>query len=380
MNHLSIYLGKFIIAFYTSILNPLLPSLVHKMQLSLTLAASLVSIFSLMNSFAQPVMGWFEDKLGHTLFLRYSPLWVGIIIGLIGLAPDYKMLILILSLASLGICAFHPASYIQIAQTGSRERSGKISFLLAFTTAGFVLGPIVISSYVSLLGLNNLYLIFIPGLLVTLYLIKDTSANKRAAKLKKEKGQNKDKLNIIKLLPVIGLAFCISSVSMGFFTLLPLFLQEKGSQIISIGLYLTCFSCGCALGPFSGGPLKKRIGLSSIVPLSFFLSLFLILTFLSVANSVFSLLHIFCLGFFIMSPYAILIQMAQERAPEHVGTASALVGGFVWGSGGILVAGMGKVAEFIGIGNVLSALAIFPLLGLTAFLLGLIFNKKGAGP
>jgi hypothetical protein len=81
-----------------------------------------------------------------------------------------------------------------------------------------------------------------------------------------------------------------------------------------------------------------------------------------------------------MSPYAILIQMAQERAPEHLGTSSALVGGFVWGSGGILVAGMGKIAEFIGIGNVLSALAIFPLLGLTAFLLGLIFNKKGAGP
>ena len=77
-----------------------------------------------------------------------------------------------------------------------------------------------------------------------------------------------------------------------------------------------------------------------------------------------------------MCPYAILIQMAQERAPDHLGTASALVGGFVWGSGGILVAGMGKVAEFIGIGNVLSALAVFPFLGMTTFLLGLIYNKQ----
>jgi Na+-transporting NADH:ubiquinone oxidoreductase subunit NqrD len=72
----------------------------------------------------------------------------------------------------------------------------------------------------------------------------------------------------------------------------------------------------------------------------------------------------FFLGLFLMLPFAILIGMAQERAPRYVGTVSSFLGGFVWGCGGVLVIVFARIAELVSIERLLGALVLFPLFSL----------------
>ncbi|HSD50774.1 MAG TPA: MFS transporter, partial [Candidatus Methylomirabilis sp.] len=59
------------------------------------LAAALLTISS---SMIQPVFGWVSDRWGVQWFLPAGILWTGLFMGVVGLAPTYWMLLLVLVL------------------------------------------------------------------------------------------------------------------------------------------------------------------------------------------------------------------------------------------------------------------------------------------
>ena len=140
VENFSLYCAKFLITSYTSILAPLLPLLISQRKLSLTQAGALVSLFSLFNSLPQPLFGWAQDRIGHSLFLCFAPLWVGLFMGVTGLAPNFAWLIVFLLLAGMGICAFHPASFTAVGGVGPDRRAVVISLLLFAAALGYWLG------------------------------------------------------------------------------------------------------------------------------------------------------------------------------------------------------------------------------------------------
>jgi hypothetical protein len=65
-----------------------------------------------------------------------------------------------------------------------------------------------------------------------------------------------------------------------------------------------------------------------------------------------------------MSPVSVLIDMAQERVPQYLGTVSSLLGGFAWGCGGVLFIFFARVAEAVGIEKLIGGLSLLPLINL----------------
>jgi len=65
-----------------------------------------------------------------------------------------------------------------------------------------------------------------------------------------------------------------------------------------------------------------------------------------------------------MLPFSILIDMGQERVPQYLSTVSSLLGGFAWGSGGILIIVFAKIAETVGFENIIRGLIVFPVISL----------------
>jgi len=59
------------------------------------------------------------------------------------------------------------------------------------------------------------------------------------------------------------------------------------------------------------------------------------------------------------APFSILIGMAQEKAPQYVGTVSSFLGGFVWGCGGVLVIFFARIAELTSIEWLLGGLVLY---------------------
>src|SRR5215207_8735736 len=81
---------------YSYVLQAVLPALIPALGLSLGLAGALVTVYQIVASFVQPVVGHLADR-GT---LRW-PAWVGVILsgaaaGLLGLAPHYLLLVLLL--------------------------------------------------------------------------------------------------------------------------------------------------------------------------------------------------------------------------------------------------------------------------------------------
>lgn len=369
MRNFSLYFAKFMITSYTSILPPLLPVLMLDMKLSLTQAGGLVSFFSLFNSILQPLFGWVEDRLGYYRFLCLAPLWVGLFLGALGFAPDFGSLALFLLLAGIGICAFHPASFAAVKGAGSHDRSLIISFLLLAASLGFVAGPSLVTLFVSHFGLEKLYLISIPGILATFALFKIIPKSKEDPR-QGTKGFDYPLGKIIApIFPFFLFVLTVSITAMNLYSFVPIFLRQRGASVGLAGFFLSVFSLGCAVGPLAGSLLAKRMGRFRVLALSAILSVSCLLLFISVQPASIGQMVIFSfLGLFLMFPFSILIGMAQERAPQYVGTVSSFLGGFVWGCGGVLVIFFARIAELMSIEWLLGGLVLFPLFSLALVL------------
>ena len=66
-------------------------------------------------------------------------------------------------------------------------------------------------------------------------------------------------------------------------------------------------------------------------------------------------------GGFLLASNSILVAMAQELAPKNSGLASSLPLGFSWGLAGLFLPPIGYAADQIGMGVVLTYLALLPL-------------------
>jgi len=336
-----------------------------EMHLSLTQTGALVSVFSLFNSLLQPLFGWTQDRIGFYFFLCFAPLWTGIFMGAIGIASSYGFLILFLLLAGLGICAFHPASFASMGKIDPERRAITISFLLMATSLGFVVGPMAISFFVTFFGIHKLYLIAIPGILITLALFKTVEHSKNRPPAGTHNGFYQIKAITISIFPLFAFALCISITLMNLFSFIPFLLRERGAAMTIVGFFLSALALGSAIGPLLGSLMVKHIGRVKVLVISAISSLgFLLLFLLPAIGPILQIIFLSFLGLALMLPFSILIDMGQERVPQYLSTVSSLLGGFAWGSGGILIIVFAKIAETVGFENIIRGLIVFPVISL----------------
>jgi len=111
-------------------LAPLLPLVVAKFNLTLTLAGLLASILNASSAISQPVFGAFADQMRRRVFVVLGPTLTVAAMGLVGLAPSYEVLVVLLLIAGTGTSSFHPqgASTAGYA-SGPRQGTGLSRFV-----------------------------------------------------------------------------------------------------------------------------------------------------------------------------------------------------------------------------------------------------------
>jgi len=358
IEQLLVYAAKFIITAYTSILSPVLPSIKDKLDITLTQVGIIVAFFSLSNSILQPVWGWLEDHFSYYRPLLCSPLLVGVAIGSIGFVNNYWLLILLLFIAGIGISSFHPASFAYMAELKPNNRGMTVSILLLASSLGFVVGPLAITYFMSINGFQTFYLIMIPGILVTLVL--HLHSFKTINKLTKSHiitNRSWNFRNINKSIYVsfiYALAICI--LSMNIFSFVPFILRESSQSMQITGIALSLFALGSATGPIIGIILAKRIGKNKVMLSSTMLAMAFHAFFLTTHHQYFLLGILFFLGVFLMGSYSIIFEIAQNQAGHYVATISSILGGFLWGCGGVSTIVTARFAEAFGLRHMMAGL------------------------
>ena len=84
---------------YLPVLPAILPLLILDNGYSFLAAGLLVTAYNLTSSCTQPVLGWLADKKGFSVSISISLLISGVFIALIGIAGDYRIIMLLAILA-----------------------------------------------------------------------------------------------------------------------------------------------------------------------------------------------------------------------------------------------------------------------------------------
>lgn len=352
-------LGHLVNDMYVGFLPALLPLLILRTGISLTAAAALSSMLSVFTSMAQPVFGHTADRMRRPYLSAFGPLLTAVFFSMIGFADSYGALMVCIVCAGIGTAAFHPQSASLAGRSSGRQSGLGMSLFVTGGNIGYYLGPVVIMSIVTLLGLKYSYIAILPGVIITFFLIRLLPHLPQT--VRQQTAQNP-----IHLIPhqwrtfilLFFISVCRSFVVSGFNTFIPIYLQQRQYAPMMYAAGLTIFGLPGAAGSLLGGSLSDRFGRKTVL----FVSVAGALPFLYLFLKLHGIPALICLGiggFFILSSIPVVIIMAQELLPGRINTASSLVMGLSWGIGGTLVTPLGVVADRFGLSTALTLLITF---------------------
>ena len=121
----TIAFAHFVHDIYTSFLAPLLPLIIEKLSITLSQAGLLSTVMQI-PSLANPFIGLFADNKGLARWLVIlAPTLTAIPMSLIGIAPSYGMLLVLVFVAGISVSLFHvPAPVASGKVFGQIQRPG----------------------------------------------------------------------------------------------------------------------------------------------------------------------------------------------------------------------------------------------------------------
>jgi len=354
--------GHFLNDCYGSFFAPILPLLIDKLSLSLTMASGLASIASITSAVFQPVYGIASDRIRGRLFLVLGPLLSTVCMSLIGVAPNAALVGILLLLAGVGSAAFHPQAVAAAGAVSGGRKGFGISVFIFGGSVGFALGPLAIIGAVHLWGLERSYYAMIPGLLSVLLLglyLKVPSAAVHRGQILSLTAAFKGTQKAMALL--FSIAVIREFTRIAVVTFLPIFLAMQGRSLAAGGITLALFSMAGALGGMVGGSLSDAWGRKTVILASGLLCV-PCLHAMFLTDGLVSLLFLVLAAGTLSGANSVIIALAQELVPSRTGTASSLVMGLGWGVAGVLLIAFGTLAESIGVSQALAIAATLPLL------------------
>ncbi|MBW2092411.1 MAG: MFS transporter [Deltaproteobacteria bacterium] len=373
---LSLTLIHFIGDIYCSFINPLLPVFVDKFSLTLAQVGLLAGISRFLAFIVQPSVGYLADRYQTRFFILGGPLLSIVFIPLGGIAPAFWMLLLFVSLGSIGSSMFHPPTAGMVSTYAGRHFGFSMSLFNLGGTMAFGVGPLLITFIVGSYGLKAAPFSMILGLAVMIYLFLTVPSPQGeglaefgiVGSLKEVFGSVWKPIALMWLVMVLR-----SYAGQSFMTFLPIMFSEEGYSLVSIGLIVSTFTVAGAISGLLAGHFSDKIGYKPIFYFSFILttpSLFLLL-FLP-RSWVYA--GVFLTGFLIMATMPLGVAWAQQLAPRGKSMVSSLMMGLAFGTGGMMAPVTGKLADIYSIRSVLLFIAVLPLLAIS--LVHLIPEKR----
>jgi FSR family fosmidomycin resistance protein-like MFS transporter len=331
--------GHFIHDVYSAFLAPLLPLIIEKLSLTLTMAGSL-SAFMQIPAILNPFIGHLADKFSLRYFVIFAPAITATLISWMGLTPNYFSLALLLIVTGVSVAVFHaPAPAMVGRLSGDRVGRG-MSWFMAGGELGRTLGPLFAVWAVSIWGLNGIYRVSILGWAASVILF---------LRLKDIPGTTNKTSSLRAILPKIMTLFVPLTLVMVFrnfmvvsmTTYLPTYLSTNGYSLFLAGAALSILEFSGVGGALMSGTISDRLGRKSVLLFVAVVSPLLMLAFLYVDGWLL-ILVLLGLGFTSLSTGPVFLAMVQDHFPLNraVGNGIFLSISFLLRSLAMLLVGM----------------------------------------
>lgn len=351
---------------YTAFLAPMLVVFKQTMGLSNT-EAGLLSVFMQEASLVQPLIGGLADRFSVRYFVICAPAVTALAMSLLGVAPSYLALALLLTLTGLSSACIHAVGPVMVGNVSGRRKLGLgMSFWMVGGESGRFIGPLVIGFTITTWGARSTPWLMIGGLVASaalLLILKERAGRK--AEFARQKTSLRDELRGKRKLLAVLVGFVIIHVFMSasLVTYLPILLHDEGDSLWLASVSLSVLQAAGVVGALFGGALSDRLGrrlmlFLAVAPTSVFMFLFL-----ATSGWVrFPLLAL--LGLTSLSVTPVVMALVQESFPHNRALANGFYMALNFVTRSLVVLLVGGLGDLFGLRTAFAICAVVPLLGL----------------
>jgi FSR family fosmidomycin resistance protein-like MFS transporter len=354
---------------YTAFLPSLLPVFIANLALSKT-EAGLLTVFMQGPSLLQPFIGHVADQVSLRYLVILAPAATAAMMSLLGIAPAYGVLALLLVLAGLSSAGIHSVGPVMAGRLSGESLGRGMGFWMVGGELGRTLGPIIIVSALQILTPRGTPWLMLGGVLMSgilLVLLQDVAGRPPEAGAALPWGDALRALGPL-LTPLVGIIIVRSFMVSALTTYLPTFLSEEGSGLFFAGASLSILEGAGVIGALVGGTMSDRLGRRTVLFASMVATPLLMFVFLATDGAVHILL-LLLLGLSALSVGPVIMALVQESLPENRALANGLYMAlsFVLRSGVIVL--IGAIGDWLSLRAAFAVSASAPLLGLPLILL-----------
>ena len=353
----------FIHDIYSSFLSPLLPLLIEKLSMSLTQAGFLSSVMQI-PALLNPYIGILADRISVRYFIILAPALTAVPMSLIGMAPSYGILLILLFITGISIAVFHVPSPVMISRLSGLKKGRGMSFYMTGGEFARAVGPLVAVGAVSLLGLEGFYPIMIFGLAASVWMY----FNFREVPITVDQSR---KLSVLEtwrklryiLLPLTAILLARGFMHASLVFFLPTFIKMETGNLWLAGAALTIFEISGVAGVFAAGSISDRFGRRRILLIALLGAPVSLLIFIGFERWV-RYLSLLLIGFTLLSTSPVMLALVQEHARSSPSAANGffMMASFIARSAIVVVVGF--IGDLIGLRATYFLSAIIGLLAI----------------
>ncbi|MEW6178779.1 MAG: MFS transporter [Chloroflexota bacterium] len=349
---------------YQAFLPPLLPLLIEKFSLIKT-EAGLLSVLMTAPSLFQPFIGYLADRRSLRIFIILTPAITALAMSLLGVTPYYWLAAMLLIIAGLSSASLHATGPVLAGRLSANRLGLGMSLWMVGGELGRTLGPLIIVSAVTTLGIRQTPWLAVGGILVSLwmaYQLRQIPArhpeSQKALPWKKALQTMRPVLIPLSII-LITRALAFVSVS----TYLPTFLTEGGANLMLAGASLSVLEAAGVIGALIAGSLSDRIGRRPMMFLSLLSTSLFIFLLLNVSGWL-QFPVLLGLGFGMLSMTPVVMAIVQESFPENRALANGVYMAVSFVSSSFATLTIGAIGDLFNLRTAYLLSAVLVLVGL----------------
>jgi len=337
---------------YSSFLAPLRPLLLERFGITLA-AASVWDLMQRIPWLLNPFIGMIAERTAARYFVIFTPAITAITMSLLGLAPTFTVVSVLLFVMGVSSAVFHVPSPVMVKKLSGDYTGRGMSFYMFGGEIARTLGPLVITGAVSLWGLEGTWKLIPFGLLASFILYLRLRNIKISEDFHKKKKQTGFGATFKKLLPffmvLIGITFFRAVMKSSLTAFLPTYYyNEQGETLWFANSALAVFQLAGAIGTILSGTISDKIGRkTSLIIISILSPVFMFL--FTSSDGYLSFVFLVLLGLFVFAPGPVLLALVQDREKDKPMFANSIYMTISFVTASIAVVCAGFIGDWVGL-------------------------------
>lgn len=361
---LALSIGHFIHDVYSSFLSPLLPLLIEKLSLTLTQAGFLSTIMQL-PALLNPYIGVLADRISVRYFVILAPAMTAVPMSLIGMAPGYGILLILLFITGISVSIFHVPAPVMVAHLSAARKGRGMSFFMTGGELARTIGPLVAVAGVSFMGFEKFYPVMIFGLISSgwLYLkLRDVPLGASRT------NRGMSALETWRQMHYVLWPLAVILVSRGFMhasltAFLPTYINLESGNLWLAGTALTLFEGAGVAGVLTAGSMSDLFGRRKTLLVSLVSAPVCLFVF-TITGGWFRIATLLVTGFTLLSTTPVMLALVQEHARHSPAAANGLFMMISFMARSAVVVVVGLIADNIGLQTTYLISAAMGLIGI----------------